>query len=162
VVALHSGVDLPEVGVDLLLLVLLGHEPQRGADGVHEAGLHPGFGEHRLDRFGEAGQAVDTDLATLVRLSKMRWRIEHDYRELKDAPGLDHFEGRTCPGWNRHARLRRASVLDPGATTAPASQDGSLTLFKVVRELQTLLACWHGTCPVCGRKLPPDHPLHPP
>jgi SRSO17 transposase len=47
----------------------------------------------------------DTDLVTLVRLCKMRWRIEHDYRELKDALGLDHFEGRTYPGWNHHVTL---------------------------------------------------------
>jgi SRSO17 transposase len=30
---------------------------------------------------------VDIRLRDLVRLAKMRWRIEHDYRELKD--GLD-------------------------------------------------------------------------
>lgn len=27
----------------------------------------------------------------LVRLAKARWRIEHDYRELKTALGLNHF-----------------------------------------------------------------------
>jgi SRSO17 transposase len=48
---------------------------------------------------------ADTDLITLVRLGKMRWRIEHDYRELKDALGLDHFEGRTYRGWNHHVTL---------------------------------------------------------
>jgi SRSO17 transposase len=45
---------------------------------------------------------ADTDLKTLVRLAKLRWRIEHDYRELKDALGLDHFEGRSCRGWHHH------------------------------------------------------------
>ncbi len=30
----------------------------------------------------------------LVRLAKIRWRIERDYQELKDEFGLDHFEGR--------------------------------------------------------------------
>lgn len=48
---------------------------------------------------------TDTDLVTLVRFAKMRWRIEHDYRELKDALGLDHFEGRTYRGWNHHVTL---------------------------------------------------------
>ncbi|MGH2744350.1 MAG: transposase, partial [Thermoleophilaceae bacterium] len=48
---------------------------------------------------------ADTDLKTLVRLGKLRWRIEHDYRELKDALGLDHFEGRTYGGWNHHVTL---------------------------------------------------------
>ncbi len=28
----------------------------------------------------------------------MRWRMEHDYRELKHGLGLDHFEGRTWHG----------------------------------------------------------------
>lgn len=48
---------------------------------------------------------LDTPLNDLVRLGKLRWRIEHDYRELKDALGLDHFEGRTYPGWNHHVTL---------------------------------------------------------
>ena len=48
---------------------------------------------------------ADTPLTDLVRLGKMRWRIEHDYRELKDALGLDHFEGRTYPGWKHHVTL---------------------------------------------------------
>ncbi len=48
---------------------------------------------------------ADTPLKTLVRLGKLRWRIEHDYRELKDALGLDHFEGRTYRGWNHHVTL---------------------------------------------------------
>jgi SRSO17 transposase len=48
---------------------------------------------------------ADTPLKRLVRLGKLRWRIEHDYRELKDALGLDHFEGRTYRGWNHHVTL---------------------------------------------------------
>ena len=35
----------------------------------------------------------------------MRFRIEQDYRELKDGLGLDHFEGRTYRGWNHHVTL---------------------------------------------------------
>ncbi|MEV2221784.1 transposase [Nocardia vinacea] len=46
---------------------------------------------------------ADTPIAELVRLAKIRWRIEHDYRELKDALGLDHFEGRSGLGWHHHA-----------------------------------------------------------
>jgi SRSO17 transposase len=47
----------------------------------------------------------DTPLAELVRLAKIRWRVEHDYRELKTGLGLDHFEGRSCLGWHRHVTL---------------------------------------------------------
>jgi SRSO17 transposase len=48
---------------------------------------------------------ADTPLKDLLRLGKLRWRIEHDYRELKDALGLDHFEGRTYRGWSHHVTL---------------------------------------------------------
>jgi SRSO17 transposase len=48
---------------------------------------------------------ADTPLKTLVRLAKLRWRIEHDYRELKDGLGLDQFEGRSYRGWHHHVTL---------------------------------------------------------
>jgi SRSO17 transposase len=54
---------------------------------------------------------AETDLAELIRLAKIRWRIEHDYRELKTALGLDHFEGRTFAGWHRHVTLVTAAQL---------------------------------------------------
>ena len=47
----------------------------------------------------------DTPLDELVRLAKIRWRVEHDYRELKTGLGLDHFEGRSYLGWHRHVTL---------------------------------------------------------
>jgi SRSO17 transposase len=47
----------------------------------------------------------DTLITELARLAKIRWRIEHDYRELKHGLGLDHFEGRTFAGWHRHLTL---------------------------------------------------------
>ena len=48
---------------------------------------------------------ADTPITELVRLAKIRWRIEHDYRELKTGLGLDHFEGRSLTGWHRHVTL---------------------------------------------------------
>ena len=47
----------------------------------------------------------DTPAGELARLAKIRWRIEHDYRELKTGLGLDHFEGRSFTGWHRHVTL---------------------------------------------------------
>ncbi len=44
-------------------------------------------------------------LHALVRLAHQRWAIEQQYQELKDEIGLDHFEGRTLPGWQRHVVL---------------------------------------------------------
>lgn len=47
----------------------------------------------------------NTPLPVLVRTAKLRWRIENDYREMKQALGLAHFEGRTWPGWHHHVTL---------------------------------------------------------
>jgi SRSO17 transposase len=44
-------------------------------------------------------------LKALVRLTHQRWAIEQQYAELKDELGLDHFEGRSYPGWHRHVAL---------------------------------------------------------
>ncbi len=38
----------------------------------------------------------------IVRLIKERYRTEQVYEELKGELGLDHFEGRSFPGWNHH------------------------------------------------------------
>ncbi len=39
------------------------------------------------------------------RLARSRWRVEQDYRELKGAAWLDHFEGRGWVGWHHHVTL---------------------------------------------------------
>ena len=44
-------------------------------------------------------------LRALVGLAHQRWAIEQQYQELKSELGLDHFEGRTWPGWQHHAVL---------------------------------------------------------
>jgi len=44
-------------------------------------------------------------LRRVVRLAKARWRVEQDYRELKEELGLDHFEGRHWLGWHHHVTL---------------------------------------------------------
>ena len=45
---------------------------------------------------------ADAPIVTLVALAKLRWRVEHDYRELKQCLGLDHYEGRTYTGLHHH------------------------------------------------------------
>jgi SRSO17 transposase len=41
----------------------------------------------------------------LVDITKMRWRIERDYQELKQEIGLGHYEGRGWRGFHHHATL---------------------------------------------------------
>jgi SRSO17 transposase len=50
-----------------------------------------------------------TSLRELVRIAKLRWRVERDYQDLKGEVGLDHFEGRTWTGFHHHAALCAAA-----------------------------------------------------
>jgi SRSO17 transposase len=49
--------------------------------------------------------SAGTALRRLVTLAHQRWAIEQQYQELKTELGLDHFEGRTYPGWQHHVVL---------------------------------------------------------
>lgn len=49
--------------------------------------------------------AQDIAFERLVDLTKLRWRIERDYQDLKQELGLDHFEGRSWRGFHHHASL---------------------------------------------------------
>src|SRR6266540_3537764 len=62
-------------------------------------------GEPEPVKYWLASLPETTPLERLVGLAKLRWRVEHDYRELKDALGLDHFEGRSFKGWHHHVTL---------------------------------------------------------
>jgi SRSO17 transposase len=62
-------------------------------------------GEPEPVKYWLANLPETTPLERLVGLAKLRWRVEHDYRELKDALGLDHFEGRSFKGWHHHVTL---------------------------------------------------------
>ena len=76
-------------------------------------------------------------LRALVRLAHQRWAIEQQYQELKDELGLDHFEGRSLPGWQRHVALiavaytflqverQRRPVTRPHAPARPRHPAGS-------------------------------------
>jgi SRSO17 transposase len=44
-------------------------------------------------------------LKALVRLAHHRWAIEQHYQDLKTELGLDHFEGRSYPGWQHHMAI---------------------------------------------------------
>ncbi len=57
------------------------------------------------DRYWLSNLPATTAKRTLVRLAKLRRRIEHDHREIKTGLGLDHYEGRTWQGWHHHTTL---------------------------------------------------------
>lgn len=41
----------------------------------------------------------------IIRILKERWRTEQAYEELKGELGLDHYEGRSFPGWHHHVSV---------------------------------------------------------
>ena len=47
----------------------------------------------------------DEPIERLVRLARLRWMIELDYRQLKGELGLDHYEGRSYRGFHHHTAL---------------------------------------------------------
>ena len=50
-----------------------------------------------------------TTLKEMVDITKLRWRIERDYQDLKQEIGLGHFEGRGWRGFHHHASLSIAA-----------------------------------------------------
>ena len=48
-------------------------------------------------------------LGAVVAEARARWRVEQDYRELKEELGLDHFEGRSWQGFHHHLALVSAA-----------------------------------------------------
>ena len=84
---------------------------------------------------------------------------------LADRAGLPGTERRPRAGSLRGPQLRRlAPPCDPGLGRARLSYPGAagppetggvgLTLWQLLGELQVLLACWAGACPVCKRPTP--------
>lgn len=66
----------------------------------------PAKKEHR---YYVSNLPASTTKRDLVRLVKLRWRIERDYQEMKGEIGLDHFEGRTWRGFHHHVTLCAAA-----------------------------------------------------
>ena len=57
------------------------------------------------DRYFVSNLPATTSLRALVRAAHQRWAIEQQYQDLKTELGLDHFEGRSYPGWQHHVVL---------------------------------------------------------
>jgi len=62
-------------------------------------------GEAEPTRYFLSTLPADISFKALVATVKMRWRIERDYRELKQEVGLSHYEGRNWRGFHHHASL---------------------------------------------------------
>jgi len=66
-------------------------------------------GEAKPTKYWLATVDPNMSFRWLVDLAKMRWRIEHDYRDLKQEIGIGHYEGRGWRGFHHHGTLCIAS-----------------------------------------------------
>ena len=100
-----------------------------------------------------------TDLASLVRMVKIRWWIEQGYQQLKDELGLDQYEGRRWQGWHHHVTrtMMAFAFLDLERLRAKKTSGLPSPLPAIRRDLRRMLALWTGTCRWCGS---PSLPLH--
>jgi SRSO17 transposase len=62
-------------------------------------------GEDAPNKYWLSTLASGISFHDLVDITKLRWRIERDYQELKQEVGLGHFEGRGWRGFHHHATL---------------------------------------------------------
>lgn len=95
----------PLAGQFIALRVRPANDTQRDQDGVlPERWLLAEWpaGQDEPVKYWLSNLPAQTPIVTLVRLAKLRWRVEHDYRELKQCLGLDHYEGRTFGGLHHH------------------------------------------------------------
>lgn len=71
-----------------------------------------------------------TSIEELVRLAKLRWRIERDYEELKGELGLDHYEGRGWRGFHHHGILCIAAYAFLTAERARVSPPAPIAFLR--------------------------------
>jgi SRSO17 transposase len=81
------------------------------------------LGEDEPSKYGLSTFPESMPFDRMVQLTKMRWRIERDYLELKQELGLGHYEGRGWRGFHHHATLCIASYgfLSAKRATIPPS-----------------------------------------
>jgi SRSO17 transposase len=112
----------------------------------------------------------------LVELTKLRWRIERDYQDLKQDLGLDHFEGRSWRGFHHHATLciaaygflicERQTIPPSGPGRSAQEQDPALSRRRRPRGTPaatrtTYPKLDHNIAPAPDRRTPQNPPAMP-
>ena len=81
-------------------------------------------------KFCQASAPESVELDGLVGLDKLRWRIERDYQEMKGELGLDHYEGRSWPGFHHHTALCVAAYAFLATERARLSPPQALAFLR--------------------------------
>src|SRR4029453_5064816 len=119
-------------------------------------------GRHQLGESIVANEAADATRSSPAAraVCSRNCRLLLDHRA-----GLPRAQGRAWPGPLRRPLLAglapsrdlgvgRPRVPDPGAAAPPQTGGVGLSLWQLLEELQVLLGCWAGACPVCHRPAP--------
>jgi SRSO17 transposase len=93
--------------------------------------------------------AETLSLRSAVRAARGRWKIEQDYRELKDELGLDHFEGRGWLGWHHHVTLVSMAFCFLRSEQTRSKKTSGVSLPMMSQMLQASLIHLAGRCPWC-------------
>jgi SRSO17 transposase len=89
--------------------------------------------EKEPTRFWLSTVPEEVPIEDLVRLAKIRWRIERDFQELKDELGLDHYEGRGWRGFHHHGALCIAAYDYLAAERARLSPPAPVAFLRTAR-----------------------------
>ena len=95
----------------------------------------------------------DTPAAELVRLAKIRWRIEHDYRELKQGLGLGHFEAAPTPAGTATSPSPPSPRRSAPCSAPTQKPCAGMNLYQVLHELQIVLASSSAPAPPAAQPL---------
>jgi SRSO17 transposase len=125
-------------------------------------------GEAEPDHYWLATLSDDIAFEHLVDLTKLRWRIERDYLELKQEVGLGHYEGRGWRGFHHHASLCIAAYgfLVSEAETIPPSgpprtRCGSQSALPTGYQPRGAAGTYAAPCADINRNAAPPSRTHP-
>lgn len=90
-------------------------------------------GEAEPTKYTLSSLPRSSSLEQLVRLIKLRWRVERDYQELKGEIGIDHYEGRGWRGFHHHGVLCIAAYAFLVAERARLSPPRHLAFLEPAR-----------------------------
>jgi SRSO17 transposase len=97
-----------------------------------------GLGPTRRRRHYFVSLPATASLARLVRLAHHRWAIEQHYQDLKTELGLDHFEGRSYPGWQHHMVISAVAYAFIQRERMPPRAGPALTFPQVRAFVQEI------------------------
>ena len=125
-------------------------------------------GEKEPTKYWFSTFPADISFHRLVDYAKLRWRIEHDYLDLKQEVGLGDFEGRGWRGFHHHATMSiavygflisergafspSAKIIDPEAPPPRPERRVPNSIPTLRRQLIIKLVANLSRCPCCATK----------